>query len=288
MNNLFDIKRFGLVLRKDLKENLTRYLMYFGVLTGVLALFFILNNPKAITTYTQYQDSVVVETPCQRINLDLLITSSIVFVICGIVAASMIMKPMNSKTKRIAWLSFPASSFEKFVSRWIVVTVFFPLMFLLSVYLADIILLGYWKFRLMEFDPQLVDLHKLYEEPDAMSQGFREFATGLAAYFWGQSIFGLGATFRSRSSFPKTFIFVAIFITVYILACNSAINLFYEDGLEGFGNLMSSFLDKGTLLNPEPDGRIPLWIFYTFVCLALFNWVLAYFRFREQELTEKL
>jgi hypothetical protein len=290
MNNLFDIKRLGLVLRKDLKENLTRYLMYFGVLTGVLALLFILNNSTAFSVHTDNYKFTY--TPCEVANKSLLVISSILFISCGLVAGSMIMKPMNNKIKRITWLTFPASSLEKFLARLLIVTVGCTVFFIVAMYVADIILMCYWKARFFAFEVKLIDLTGIYGKktnPDLYDPAFfpalRYFATAIAGFFLVQSIFILGATFWSRNSFPKTFLAVFVILIAYTAVCGGFVNLFYDNHSSGFNNVMNSFFYKGSALNP--DGELPLWFFCTLAFFTLFNWVFAYFRFREQELTEK-
>jgi hypothetical protein len=288
MNNLFDIKRFGLVLRKDLKENLTRYLMYFGVLTGVLFLFFVLFNQHPHSYIYEYGIEV---KAYQNANKLLLSISMTAFTCGAILAASMIMKPMNEKIKRISYLILPASSLEKFLSRWLIVTVGYLLLFFAAMYIADFLFMCYWKFRFSPFfEIHWIDLRELYTLKNGYEVFFEfsYFVLSLTVFYLVQSIFVLGATFRSRNSFPKTFFAVAAVINVYLYICNNVINLFYENNLNGFGHVMESFFYKGSALNPDPDGEIPVWIFCTLAFFTLFNWVIAYFRFREQELTEKL
>lgn len=57
--------------------------------------------------------------------------------IMGLLSASFIMEKMKSKTNRIATLMTPATTLEKFLSRWLVFTFGYLVAFLIAFELAD-------------------------------------------------------------------------------------------------------------------------------------------------------
>ena len=109
MNNIFNIKRFGLVFRKDFLENWKRYTLLFLTLLGIMVI---------VTIQMSW-------TYCLRsgesgrydyifLNKNLLTFLSLTFLAGGLLFASTFMTPMNSKLNRISFLVSPSSDFEKF------------------------------------------------------------------------------------------------------------------------------------------------------------------------------
>jgi len=100
-------------------------------------------------------------------------------------------------------------------------------------------------------------------------------------YFLFQSLFLLGATFWEKASFIKTFTAILLIVFAYIILCRWAILLSYEDGLHGFGRVLSSFVD-----GMEKQSLVLLKT--TLSVFTLTNWILAFFRFRESGIIKRL
>ncbi|MDR2473683.1 MAG: hypothetical protein LBD53_09025, partial [Tannerella sp.] len=125
MNNTFNIKRFGLVFRKDLMENLKRYALLLLAILGIMTII--------LTTISlDYYDHSY-----NNLNNMLLQWLSYMFSTFGILFASTFMTPMNSKIKRIAYLVSPASNLEKYLSRWMIITVGYILAFFAALWVSD-------------------------------------------------------------------------------------------------------------------------------------------------------
>lgn len=280
MKDLFDIRRFGFVLVKDFRENGKRYLLLFLTMVGII---FIVHALQANSDYTsRYKNDI---DTIRFLNKTLLVWSSFLFMGMGLIFSSTLMEPMNSKTKRISFLSLPASHLEKYLSRWLIVTVLYAVMFFVALWLADVCRVAVFSIR---YSPELVqslDLSKLIDfNSDNSSSAvipYKGFLIGLSVFLLLQSICVLGSTFWEKASFIKTaaVLVASGFVVFYLLRL--VIFLFYPD-YNDFAHVMESFeLDK-------LQEATQLTLAMTFLLFfTLVNWVLAFFRFRESEIIKR-
>ena len=286
MNNIFDFKRFGLVFRKDFLENWKRYALLFLTMLGVIAIF---NTWYSLLEYDkilQYQmfDQI------KYLNKDLLISSSFMFAGFGLLFASTFMNPMNSKIKRITYLVSPSSNTEKYLSRWIIMTIVYIISFFVALWIADIIRVCICSARYPELEVKFIDLTKLiypeyegYNSEYLFSKPF--FAISVNIYLLLQSFFILGSTFWEKSTFIKTFTAGVLIVISFILICRWAIILSYGN-FEGFTNVLISLKH---LNNREFDGDKALLFMSSIISLfTLANWTLAFLRFRESEIIKRI
>lgn len=283
MNNIFNIKRFGLVLRKDLMENWRRYALLFLTMLGIMALILIWQSLEHYSSVARNS----YHNPNH--NQVLLTTLSFIFVICGLLFASTFMNPMNNKIKRISWLVTPASNLEKYMSRWIIITVCYIILFFVAVCIVDSLRVGICSIRYPELDVNFLNWNELIKQnnnfiSDAVFDNRYLFALAFCGYFFHQSIFVLGSTFWEKSSFIKTFTAIAVINYLFFQLCYLAIIIFY-DNIHEFGNVLDSFasLKKGDI-NPERGITYISCILSTF---TLINWTLSYFRLRESEIIKR-
>jgi hypothetical protein len=284
MNNTFNIKRFGFVFRKDMLENWKRYMFLFLTMLGVIAIVFIgysLDYYKLVKTIPDMVNH-------RNINLQLLGFSSLMFAAFGILFASTFMNPMNSKTKRIAFLTSPASNFEKALSRWLIVTVGYVISFFVALWLADALRVGICAARYPGLEVNFLDLSKLIRTNDFEKNCAFDpnvFALALSSYFLVQSIFILGATFWEKAAFVKTFTIGAAIVLVFILVCRWAILLSYG-GFGGFENVLESFtVFRKNEISREQAFTVMASVISVF---TLTNWTLAFCRIRESEIIKRL
>jgi len=282
MNNTFNIKRFGLVFRKDFMENLKRYALLFLTMFGIMVIVSI------FVSWNYYHNLEVRgfhnSTPH---NVGLLTFMSFAFVAGGLLFASTIMTPMNSKLKRISFLITPSSNFEKFFSRWIIVTIGYVLSFFVAMWIADALRVAVITAYYPDLEIKFLDLTKLIYPGDNYSPEYmipkEFFTTFVFMYLLFQSLFLLGATIWEKASFVKTFVAISVIIFAYIMVCRWAILLSYEEGLNGFGNVLNSFS-----INNEDTTKKILMLLKTFLSVfTLTNWILAFFRFRESEIIKR-
>jgi hypothetical protein len=282
MNNILNIKRLGLVFRKDMMENSKIYLISSFILTVSLLLIFVLCSVDSLQSRSQ-QDNLY-------LNRSLLTFVVVAFFISGLIFASFMMDPIRDRVKRIRYLMTPSSSLEKFFSQWVIVTLGYIIMFFVSVYVADILRVAICTVFYPSQDVALIDFSKLinvggvaegvvrpsgyvFDEDDPVF-------VYLIAYFYFQSLFVLGATFSPKFSAVKTILSVCVIVPVYILSCYLTIKIFYGEG-NFFINTLNYYL-------PEEKVTATVLVVVIPVVFTLFNWALAFFRFRETEIIEKL
>ena len=281
MNNTFNIKRFGLVLRKDLIENRQRYTFLFLTMFGIMA----------VTSITTSWNFYLLELDKRGfshdyVNKELLKYIFSFFLAGGILFAPTFIAPMNSKLKRFSYLISPSSNFEKFFSRWLIVTIGYILSFFVALWIMDLLRVVILTARFPELDIQFLDLTKLYNpiKTDDVSIEYMmpkiAFTTVIFIYFLLQSLFILGATFWEKSPLIKTFTVLLIIAFAYLTLSRWTILLFYGDYY-----IFTHVLYKSIFIHILGQG------FVTNVILSVFtltNWILAYFRVRESEIIKRL
>ena len=281
MNNTFNIKRFGLVMRKDFQENWKRYTVQFLAMFGVIVLvmfatFFSMKNSDFDSKY---------------INSDLLLRNCLIFLGFGWVFASTCTAPMRSKIKRASYLMLPASSLEKYVLRWLIVTVGYIIAFLVALFLADVLRVAF--FSIYFSDVHLLDFGKLIGTGittigyDYVFYTISEFYLFIGVFFLFQSICILGSTFWEKASFVKTFATLTIAGFLFFTTAYWAISLFYND-IYHYSEILESIPIR-TGLSDDEMGFITAFVMIGIcVFLTLVNWVFTFFRFRESEIIKRL
>ena len=284
MNNIFNIKRFGLILRKDIMEGWKRYLLLFLTMIGITTI--------VITWQSLLHYNEIIRYPgkTSNLNTNILISLSVIFFASGLLFASTFMNPLNSKLKKISYLAIPSSNLEKYFSRWIIITIVYIILFFISIWIADAIRVAICSACYPDISVTFVDLSKLVFTTDSYNNNDYAFPAEVfivvtSLYFLLQSFFILGSTFWEKSSFIKTFTAGALIILSYILICRWAILLFYGD-FDRFFNVLSSFESIG---KEDISERLTTIILSSVISFfTLINWSLSYFRFRESEIIKRL
>jgi len=285
MSNIFNFKRFGLVLRKDFLENWKLYTLLFLTMLGVITI---------VITWISFEQYKSNNSP--ELNVILLRVLSMMFGAFGLLFASTFMNPMNNKTKRIAYLLNPSSNIEKFMTRWIIVTVGYAISFFIALWIADIFRVVLCTARYQEINVIFLDLTKLVLFNDAQvlndltlndvyafSKELFIMSATMCLLF--QSLFILGSTFWEKTTFVKTFTAGILILLSFILICRWTILLFYGN-FEAFVNVLESILPS-TKIDINTDKELALTSFLISV-FTLANWTLSFFRFRESEIIKRL
>jgi len=110
MNNTFDFNRFSLLLKKELWSGNKKSIIVAVAIFGFLILFALFN----IYTFGGYEGMNWMMFP-------------IVVFWGGLVFTSVIFYEFNDQTGTHHYLSLPASTFEKFLSKWLITAVLFPI-----------------------------------------------------------------------------------------------------------------------------------------------------------------
>lgn len=275
-DTFFSAPRFVSLCRKEMVESWKANLLRFVMMYGIMAIAFIWNG------YFQYNhpegliNRGITQDPIWTFELGAFIWA---LVIMGLLSASFIMERMKSKTNRIAMLMTPATMFEKFFSRWLVFTFGFLIVFLIAFKLADWTRVAVY----MVSYPELKDIISSTPLSHLVGKGqfwtvfddCNYFMLGVSAYFFAQSLFVLGSSIWPKNSFVKTFSAIVVVAIIYI-AIGSVLGkiVFEARGVRGVNQDIS-------------DEAMTLWTTIVFFGMAIINWVVAYFRFKESEIINR-
>ena len=271
-NDTFSINRLFLLLQKDIQENWKKYLIHIATVYGALVVVLTFNSIPNVT----YEGSEAYH------NKNLITFTIFIFFVMGTVFASTMMEPMNSKAKRISFLMNPSSMSEKFLSRWLIVTIAYIIIFVLVLIPADATRVFICTLRYPEINISFIDFSKLVGESESWNEYAlqpRDFMIIGSLFFLLQSVFVLGSTFWQRNTFVKTFSAGLIIGATYLFICYKLISVLFENGMMDYARLTS--LDD----NQDNVVRITSALFILF---TLINWILAFLRFKESEIIKRL
>lgn len=275
-DTFFSLPRFMNLCRKEMVENWRSNVLRMVLMYGVMAVVMVWNG------YFEYRywHSGQIEDPAWTFLLVVFIWSLWGF---GCLSASFTMEKMKTKTSRTSMLMVPATPFEKFFSRWFVFTVVFLVIFLISYKLADYTRFIIYSLAYPEEKDFIipVDLSHLVGERKTYYTLCRtglQFGALLSAYFFVQSLFVLGSSIWPKNSFLKTFASGTGIAIVYFLLAVFMSKMFLENG-----NYYSENVFTGMSEDTAMSIMIVVGIFFT-----LMNWTLAYLRFKESEIVNRM
>lgn len=275
-DTFFSAPRFVNLCRKEMVESWKANLLRFVMMYGIMAIAFVwngyfqYNNPERLLRRGVTQDPIW--------NFELIIFLWAI-IIMGMLSASFIMERMKTKTNRIAMLMVPATMFEKFLSRWLVFTFGFLIVFLIAFKLADWTRVAVYMISYPELKDLIASTPLSYlvgkEQYWTAFQSSGGFMLGLSAYFFVQSLFVLGSSIWPKNSYVKTFSAIVVIAIIYIaIGATLGKILFETRGVRGVNQTVS-------------DEAMVLWSTIIFFGMAIFNWVVAYFRFKESEIINR-
>jgi hypothetical protein len=249
MTNFLSISRLGLLMQMELRKNIKGIVIAMVVIFGVAFTGFILDN--IFTSYKVYESHQY---------------GYIVFLILGgIIFSSLAFNDLGSPLKRYTYLTLPASTFEKFLSMWLLTTigwiVVFTICFISYTFFANTI--GSLFFKSVTFI--------------GFSPLSKVSIIGIKYYIAIQGVFLLGA-----ANF-KGFAFLKTLFTILLIGVVGGI-IFYIFMIDIANSNMECTLEK---CNPmqEPSYRL-VWHFLQWLfwwVLAPLSWVLTYFGLKDQE-----
>lgn len=267
-DTFFSFPRFRNLCRKEMAENWKSTVLRIALLYGIMTIIFLWNG------YLNYRNSY--HSNVNNVTSFILVALIWFLWIFGCLSASFTMTNMKSKTNRILTLMTPATPFEKFFSRWLIYTIGFLIVFLITFELADYTRVLVLSLYYPEFEIVPVKLSQLGITETGDWTLFRnELEAGLciAGYFLFQSLFVLGSTIWPKNSALKTFVAIAVIFLTY--------------GLTFYFSLKVCPLHQFESILPRREtaftGVIWICIFFT-----LTNWILAYYRFKESEIIHRM
>ena len=268
-NDIFSLKRFALYFKKTFTEDRRKYLLQMAAVAAgciFVILFIAFTDSGRYQHYNEYIAHYYQGTEFLDFYIMFFIGTIALF-------ASNMFSNLNDKTKRIATLTSPASTLEKYMTRWILY-VFIPIiMGVVICVCSELIRCGVMS--AIYDDPNNI-IHPigtniiLGDNPPYSNPVPTVMAMGILA----QSLFVLGSAIWPKISGIKTIAAVAILIFAYAMFGYGLSELFLSDG-SYYPNILT--LEQSVNLG-----------FATIAAGILTNYVIAYYRFKEQEIIQRI
>ena len=280
-DTFFSLPRFINLCRKEMVENWRSNVLRMVLMYGVMAVVLVWNG------YTQYNyhDSVYF---IRHANTDpawgfILMAFLWFLFVFGCLSASLVMEKMKNKTSRLSTLMTPSTPFEKFFSRWLISTIVFLVVFLIAFKLADYTRVSIYSLIYPDAKGAILPVNLGY----LVGSGKRWFLFNetyelifvLSIYCFIQSLFVLGSSVWPKNSFLKTFVAVTIIVLIYVVVGIAVGNMLFNGSHNRDCSYIFSSITEQQAFNLAS---------IAFVLFALVNCTLAYFRFKESEIIQRM
>jgi|GEM_PF-3523659 hypothetical protein len=254
-NNIFSLSRFNVVFRNLLKEKWKENLRFYTFSFAVLLIFDI------IICYSEYNDNMI----AGHIHTDSVAngmegTYFILFLFgCGCGYTLHATNDMRRKGERIFALTTPATTFEKWVSRWIVYTFFFFMVSPIIFFAVDALRVEIFRYI---FPHQYICFIGFAGYKNIMIM--HPWPKLFIVYFFMQSLFMFFACFYPKS--PKKLVLISLAV---IFATFFALKLF-----------LIHYINVGLKMTSN------VFLYILFV-LIIVNWALSYISFKKMEIIDR-
>lgn len=277
-NNFFSFSRIAMVMKREIMENWKTNLYR---LIGIYAAFALVMILHMWTMSSGRSSQISFTTYCSNIM------GTFVFIIgiASIAYAANIMENMITKEKRIAFLMLPATMIEKFVARFLIVTVGMAAAIIVAASLVEITrYLVLPLFNLPEAFHQSVLYHLLSMAAIDGEQVFRGSGSALnmsyqnwlgelcgwAFLVWSHSLYILGGSYWYKKPFFKT---LGTLMLISILCSVLSVHIISwvgNDGMRSFAEWLEANFQWVTL-----NKLLSLGVAF-FSAFTMFNWWLSY------------
>lgn len=268
MNDVFSFSRFGLLLKTDLSSNIKKYSMWLLLIWGILIAMVsisIMNNYRTLSDPDYYNGFTYRTDPVANFMevifyLSLFLTTAI--------AASMTMQNLSTKATRINSLMLPATSLEKFLSRWCIFVPAYLVLFLVSFQLIDWLRVGV-EMMIFTADSRISPLNVI----SMLSTTESGMLIVVCPLVLIQSLYVLGSTIWPKNSLLKTT--CALFIICMALTLFTMLST----------GLLVEFTDKYTF-NPSSHA-VKNFFKSIILSVTVISYIIAYFRYKEIEIIQR-
>lgn len=278
-NKFFSFPRIAMVMKREIMENWkTNLYRLIGIYAGFL-LVMVFTMSKQASSYSDPQ--VAFQHYCSNV----LGAFVLIIGIFGIVYAANIMENMITKEKRIAFLMLPATMIEKFVARFLIVTVGLAVAVFVAASLAEItryLLLPLFNvpetfhqsvlYNLLSMAS--VDGEQIYRGSGyAMNMPYQNWLgelCGWAFFVWSHSLYILGGSYWYKKPFFKT---LGTLMLISILCSVLSVHIISwvgNDGMRSFAEWLEANFQWMTL-----NKLLSLGVAF-FSAFTMFNWWLSY------------
>lgn len=281
MNQVFDFKRWLLLVGKHWGENRKRYLLSLVALAALMIIWYI------FVMLIERRNPFIVEMQVG--------TYYIGMAIVGCLFGSLIFSEAASGPKAMHFMSVPASLFEKLLCALFYGVVLFFICYTVIFYLVDFsmvkisngILEQYWKEREASYVFVPTEVVNVFVMPTSAGPEIPNlFFWFLLIYINLQSLFVLGSIYFSGYSFIKTAIALLIVFLAVIFYMANILDGFMPKG--HFGEGFFSYVVMGDEGGPSRGAMLPAWMANSIKYLFMYGflpllWFATYFRLKEKE-----
>ena len=277
-NKFFSFSRIAMVMKREIMENWKINLYRLIGIYAAFALVMVLTMSKQVT----YSDS---QMAFQHYCSNIMGTFAFIIGIFGIVYAANIMENMITKEKRIAFLMLPATMIEKFVARFLIVTVGLAAAVFVAASLAEItryLLLPLFNvpetfhqsvlYNLLSMAS--VDGEQIYRGSGyAMNMPYQNWLgelCGWAFLLWSHSLYILGENYWYKKPFFKTLGALMLISILFSVLSVHILSWIGDDNMRSFSEWLETNFQWMTL-----NKLLSLGVAF-FSAFTMFNWWLSY------------
>jgi hypothetical protein len=278
MNDIFSLRRFGLLLKKFTREHILTYLLYVAGMFGILMVVY--GFVIVVSLEGGYPDE-----PGQVFYAGGLLFGSTIF-------AGSFYSFFNNKAKGIQFLNLPSSHGEKLSLSFLFTQIIFFTTFILVFFLVDRIMGAFYNaFHTLPPDVRPEHLSRYTAVPLDFTNNFSK--ASLITAITLSSVAHFGSLCFEKSSFIKTAMIVIVVGTGILYLNYSIIKAIIPEESEPSGMFYMNMIrytvgnetDNRTMMRivklPESWDKFIYWFLPGFV--YLFFWVASLFKLREKQ-----
>lgn len=262
MNSIkgFNPRRFFLLIRNSLFLGRSLILIFSAAIGGMVILLSILS--------AKYRG------PLEIYSIFYSIFYYVTLYTGGFILTENIFKELHHETKGAAWLSLPASTFEKFTCRLVITAVMYPIGIMMLFFLISLISEGIMR-----------NLWGPGHGLDLFNPFTRMILINTLIYFILQSVFLLGGVYFKTHAIIMTILSLAIYSFIFYMIIGFTGKILFKDFF-----FLWHFVYMSDIMNSMPGlsfiGSILKWAVYIgfWYLLAPLCWVIGYFRLKEKEI----
>lgn len=287
-NKFFSFSRIAMVMKREIMENWKTNLYRLIGIYAAFALVMVLTMSKQVT----YSDS---QMAFQHYCSNIMGTFAFIIGIFGIVYAANIMENMITKEKRIAFLMLPATMIEKFVARFLIVTVGLAVAVFVAASLAEItryLLLPLFNvpetfhqsvlYNLLSMAS--VDGEQIYRGSGyAMNMPYQNWLgelCGWAFLLWSHSLYILGGNYWYKKPFFKILGALMLISILFSVLSVHILSWIGDDNMRSFSEWLETNFQWMTL-----NKLLSLGVAF-FSAFTMFNWWLSYQLFTRSQVVK--
>lgn len=287
-NKFFSFLRIAMVMKREIMENWKTNLYRLIGIYAAFALVMVLTMSKQVT----YSDS---QMAFQHYCSNIMGTFAFIIGIFGIVYAANIMENMITKEKRIAFLMLPATMIEKFVARFLIVTVGLAAAVFVAASLAEItryLLLPLFNvpetfhqsvlYNLLSMAS--VDGEQIYRGSGyAMNMPYQNWLgelCGWAFLLWSHSLYILWGNYWYKKPFFKTLGALMLISILFSVLSVHILSWIGDDNMRSFSEWLETNFQWMTL-----NKLLSLGVAF-FSAFTMFNWWLSYQLFTRSQVVK--